>query len=195
MNQGWLSLEIQNWILGTGTLLSLMSSLEFFFWFLGTSLEFRNWILGTGTFLSLLSSLELISSCDKQLKKWSCHSVTQCVCSFVCPYPRRSFKPKKDLKCYRQWGGYVKDVLGLWWTAQEVRLSFSFKCISKKIWRVFQNCFKGVSRMFQRSCKKVLRGFNRVFRKLQGSSRVFHLSFKGFSRVFQRSFKDLSIKY
>ena len=24
-----------------------------------------------------------------------------------------SFKPKKDLKCYRQLGGYVKDVLGL----------------------------------------------------------------------------------
>ena len=152
MNQGWLSLEIQNWILGTGTLLSLMSSLEFFFWFLGTSLEFRNWILGTETFLSLLSFLELISSCDKQLKKWSCHSV----CLFVrLSIPRDSFKPKKDLKCYRQWGGYVKDVLGLWWTAQEVRLSFSFKCISKKfrgcfkiVLRVFQGCFKGVARKF-----------------------------------------------
>ena len=95
MNQGWLSLEIQNWILGTGTLLSLMSSLEFFFWFLGTSLEFRNWILGTGTFLSLLSSLELISSCDKQLKKWSCHS--------VCLFVRLSIPKETLLSLKRIW--------------------------------------------------------------------------------------------
>ena len=69
--------------------------------------------------------------------------------------------------------------------------------------RKFQGCFKKVSRLLQESFKGVSRKFNGCFKELsrmfqesvKDVSRVFHRSFKGVSRKFQGCFKGVSNKF
>ena len=137
--------------------------------------------------------MHCVFSCDKQLKKWHCHSA----CVFVCPF---FFSVLGGLSSPKEFQWCFKKVVRVFEVSRMVPLCFKgsskkIECCSKipsrviqgsfkVIWKKFKGCFKAVSKTFQ--------GVSRVFKEV---SSVFQenlkRSFKGVSKMFQWSFAIL----